>query len=301
MYPLPDELVLSPTTSAALDMGFDNTSSVEEYVCVLRLPLESIGDEDQGRGHDKMDKADEVEIKIIIPNPSFEPSMSNASTFDARNDLASSRPTLKLHRLPPELVRADVDTLERQFQDLQSGGVTNHSHPDPIHTQFEEPSDPVEWITTTISSFLPTISHTLSSRRLTLSTLQPPSSNPPTTSLNPNSPLERCYLWFPSLSTPAKRKDLVTYASRYDLTGFVLAGKPGLLCLEGTSEGFGKYLNDIKNESWSDIPSYQKKVSGEFYRLGERQTVVSSCSFECRLCRSPNEPDTRSLIERSRI
>jgi hypothetical protein len=37
--------------------------------------------------------------------------------------------------------------------------------------------------------------------------------------------LERVWFWFPSLSTRSKRKDLVDYAPRYGLTGFVLAGK----------------------------------------------------------------------------
>lgn len=77
-------------------------------------------------------------------------------------------------------------------------------------------------------------------------------------------PLLRVWFYFPSLSTREKRKDLVNYAPRYNLTGFVLAGKPGVLCLEGTSANVHNYMNAIKNESWGDIPSYQKKVSERF-------------------------------------
>lgn len=76
--------------------------------------------------------------------------------------------------------------------------------------------------------------------------------------------LLRVWFYFPSLSTREKRKDLVSYASRYRLTGFVLAGKPGVLCLEGTSKDVDNYMNAIKNESWGDIPSHQKKVSERF-------------------------------------
>jgi hypothetical protein len=36
--------------------------------------------------------------------------------------------------------------------------------------------------------------------------------------------LQRVWFWFPSLSTKEKRRDLVDYAPRYNLTGFVLAG-----------------------------------------------------------------------------
>jgi hypothetical protein len=89
--------------------------------------------------------------------------------------------------------------------------------------------------------------------------------------------LQRVWFWFPSLSTKEKRRDLVDYAPRYGLTGFVLAGehirtenvqadgfrspgKPGLLCLEGDARKVDQYMSAIKSESWSDIPSYQKKV-----------------------------------------
>lgn len=36
--------------------------------------------------------------------------------------------------------------------------------------------------------------------------------------------LQRVWFWFPSLNTREKRKDLVNYAARWGLTGFVLAG-----------------------------------------------------------------------------
>lgn len=77
-------------------------------------------------------------------------------------------------------------------------------------------------------------------------------------------PLLRVWFYFPSLSTRKKRKDLVSYTAAYGLTGFVLAGKPGVLCLEGSSRGVDGYMNAIKNESWGDIPSHQKKVSERF-------------------------------------
>ncbi|KAJ0114400.1 hypothetical protein J7T55_010789 [Diaporthe amygdali] len=77
-------------------------------------------------------------------------------------------------------------------------------------------------------------------------------------------PLIRVWFYFPSLSTREKRKDLVSYAATYSLTGFVLAGKPGVLCLEGSSRDVDGYMNAIKNESWGDIPSHQKKVSERF-------------------------------------
>ncbi|KAF4448759.1 hypothetical protein F53441_7866 [Fusarium austroafricanum] len=75
----------------------------------------------------------------------------------------------------------------------------------------------------------------------------------------------RVWFYFPSISTRAKRDDLVNYAPTYGLTGFLLAGKPGVLCLEGGSTAVDEFMKFIKTESWGDIPAHHKKVS-ERYR-----------------------------------
>lgn len=77
-------------------------------------------------------------------------------------------------------------------------------------------------------------------------------------------PVVRVWFYFQSLSTREKRNDLVNYAASYSLTGFVLAGKPGVMCLEGTSADIDAYMKFIKTHSWGDIPSHQKKVSERF-------------------------------------
>jgi len=77
----------------------------------------------------------------------------------------------------------------------------------------------------------------------------------------PTEPLVRVWFYLQSLSTRSKRLDLVNWAPSYSLTGFVLAGKPGILCLEGTSADISAYMSEIKTRSWSDVPAYQKKVS----------------------------------------
>ncbi|GAA5939074.1 uncharacterized protein JCM15063_004413 [Sporobolomyces koalae] len=81
---------------------------------------------------------------------------------------------------------------------------------------------------------------------------------------NEDEPEFRVWLWFPSLSTREKRDDIVTWAADYDLTGFVLAGKPAVMCLEGTENNIQEYMAEIKSNSWADIPSFQKKVSERF-------------------------------------
>lgn len=101
-------------------------------------------------------------------------------------------------------------------------------------------------------------------------------------------PIVRVWFYFPSLSTRAKRDDLVDNASGYSLTGFVLAGKPGVLCLEGGSADIDAYMGFIKTHSWGDIPSHQKKVSERF-----RETEGVQRAF------SRMEEITNSLGERS--
>ena len=75
----------------------------------------------------------------------------------------------------------------------------------------------------------------------------------------------RAWFYFPSISTRAKRDDLVAHAPAYGLTGFLLAGKPGVLCVEGAPARVDRYMRFIRTESWGDIPAHHKKVS-ERYR-----------------------------------
>lgn len=80
--------------------------------------------------------------------------------------------------------------------------------------------------------------------------------------------IDRIWFYFPSISTRSKRDDIVNYAPTYGLTGFLLAGKPGILCLEGLSQTIDDYMKFIKTESWSDIPSHHKKVSERYRETG---------------------------------
>ncbi|WWC88051.1 uncharacterized protein L201_002954 [Kwoniella dendrophila CBS 6074] len=78
--------------------------------------------------------------------------------------------------------------------------------------------------------------------------------------------IDRIWFWLPTLSTREKRDDMVNFAKDVKLTGFVLAGKPALLCVEGNSQVIEKYMSRIKSESWSDIPKHHKKISERLRR-----------------------------------
>lgn len=58
--------------------------------------------------------------------------------------------------------------------------------------------------------------------------------NPPTAGAEESKEIVRVWFYFPSLSTREKRRDIVNWAPEYHLTGCVMAGKPGILCVEGS-------------------------------------------------------------------
>lgn len=109
-----------------------------------------------------------------------------------------------------------------------------------------------------------------------------------------------------SLSTKEKRKDLVSYAARYNLTGFVLAGKPGLVVLEHAMEQgddinsivdvIDKYWSDIKTISWSDIPPGHKKVSQK-----HQEVLVPRCFQDMQEISNLGEISSSEVIEAGRV
>lgn len=159
---------------------------------------------------------------------------------DQRVELAISLP---LSPGPTRISLRQPDFLTRASYELLASSL-------PVPNEDEIPSDAI----------------TLAVEALRSAALDLPSA-PPSPKAKPDDndgaddgPLERVWFWFPSLSTREKRKDLVTYTATYRLKGFVLSGKPALLCLEGGGRAVDRYMAAIKSESWGDIPSYQKKV-----------------------------------------
>lgn len=91
--------------------------------------------------------------------------------------------------------------------------------------------------------------------------------------------VHRTWYYLPSLSTKSKRQDICNLAltSTPPLTGFLLAGKPGLIVIEyplppnssssspstlqTASLAMDSFWSTIKTTSWSDIPASHKKIS----------------------------------------
>lgn len=114
---------------------------------------------------------------------------------------------------------------------------------------------------------------------LEFSTQPSQSSSESTKLFDADAPLVRAWFYFPSISTRAKRDDLINFGPIYGLTGFLMAGKPGILCLEGGSTAIDDFMKFIKTDSWGDIPSQHKKVS-ERYRQTDADLVRSFIDME---------------------
>ncbi|KAF8602864.1 DUF1115 domain protein [Ceratobasidium sp. AG-I] len=97
----------------------------------------------------------------------------------------------------------------------------------------------------------------------------------PTPEITGDELVTRAWFYLPSLSTRSKRTDILNLAPEYSISGFVLAGKPGLLCLESpTPHGPDNFISRIKTESWADIPAHQKKISERFRESGVKRAFV---------------------------
>lgn len=51
----------------------------------------------------------------------------------------------------------------------------------------------------------------------------------------------------------AKRQTLPVLADQYDLTGFLLPGKPGVICVEGAEEDVKEFWERIRTWAWKKI------------------------------------------------
>ncbi|KAI9282293.1 hypothetical protein BY458DRAFT_497763 [Sporodiniella umbellata] len=74
----------------------------------------------------------------------------------------------------------------------------------------------------------------------------------------------REWIWFPMIYTREKRGHILSWASSYQITGFLCPGKPGCMCLEGSKEKVAEFIHDIKTVSWSDLPSSHKKMTSQW-------------------------------------
>ncbi|KAM0786942.1 hypothetical protein ACM66B_002363 [Microbotryomycetes sp. NB124-2] len=229
LFPMDDELVLSPSTASSLStlrQYLDHSSSpasvVDDLATVLSFTLNMTVSIDQTDN-----SASRLSLTVSLP----------LTTAD--------KTTYTIHQ-PDWLSRSQHATLS----DKLTSYLNNDTKGDEPATVFEL----IEHVRQAGQEMYETIEH--AKRQVNLQREQRDYSKDET----------EWRVWFvlTSLSTREKRQDMVDWAPSYGLTGVVLAGKPALLVLEGTSDNVDKYMSDIKSKSWSDVPSFQKKVSERF-------------------------------------
>ncbi|GAA5821128.1 hypothetical protein JCM10212_006429 [Sporobolomyces blumeae] len=252
LFPLPGEIVLDPSSARSIP--------------TLREWLERGTTSDKGESTSASSEPQcENELRFTI-NLSFErPEVDDPTTFpltlavtlplttpNARiASYASSSSTIRLQQ-PPWLSRGAYDDLVQSLATVVVDPSVGSSADLILQT--------VDYVREHVLNHLPTATSPSSSSDPTASRRIPSTG----WSVDPDAPEYRVWLWFPSLSTREKRDDIVNWAPDYGLTGFVLAGKPAILCLEGTEDNIQAYMAEIKSKSWADIPSFQKKVSERF-------------------------------------
>eukprot|EP01127_Copromyxa_protea_P023018 TRINITY_DN8509_c0_g1_i2.p1 TRINITY_DN8509_c0_g1~~TRINITY_DN8509_c0_g1_i2.p1 ORF type:complete len:272 (+),score=41.16 TRINITY_DN8509_c0_g1_i2:15-830(+) len=65
----------------------------------------------------------------------------------------------------------------------------------------------------------------------------------------------REWFWFHHLYSKVKRKLIVGWSDDLNLTGFSLAGKPGLACVEGTKEHVNEFSSRLRGLCWQKLSS----------------------------------------------
>lgn len=63
----------------------------------------------------------------------------------------------------------------------------------------------------------------------------------------------RTWVYFHHIYSTDKRQKLVCWAREFDLTGFVMPGKPGMLCIEGSDSNIQDYLARVRRLPWQKI------------------------------------------------
>ena len=63
----------------------------------------------------------------------------------------------------------------------------------------------------------------------------------------------RMWLYMHHIYSKTKRKDILQWASDYNLTGFCLPGKPGVVCLEGEECNVEEYFSHLRRLNWKKI------------------------------------------------
>ena len=70
----------------------------------------------------------------------------------------------------------------------------------------------------------------------------------------------RMWLYMHHIYSKTKRRDILSLASELDLTGFMLAGKPGVVCVEGDVRNTKQFYSILRRWNWKSITCRKKEI-----------------------------------------
>jgi hypothetical protein len=197
---------------------------------VVQLELRRVGEEGRGAettgGEGKDGGEWVVEMSVVIPllgtgtstSPRLGETAEGRTTLDRPSHEHTPRPRARMSVLQPSwLSRSQHIDLVKSFAALIDPPSPSLDSPTPYSDDSTLPDDDITILLAAVD-ILKELSQPLLPSALPLSHL----------SLDDAGEVEgefRVFYHFPSLSTRAKRKDLVDWAPEYGLTGFVLAGQ----------------------------------------------------------------------------
>ncbi|XP_077302744.1 RWD domain-containing protein 2B isoform X2 [Arctopsyche grandis] len=69
----------------------------------------------------------------------------------------------------------------------------------------------------------------------------------------PDKTYSRFWIYSHHIYSKTKRKDMLSLADEYRVTGFMLSGKPGIVCVEGDKDDCEHWWADVKAMNWKKI------------------------------------------------
>ncbi|PWN29705.1 hypothetical protein BDZ90DRAFT_230561 [Jaminaea rosea] len=279
-----------------------NSNAIQSLAKYLTLPVNTLGDAQSQAVKDSLPAS--VAFAIVV-----DPFAGDDAARQAKERKLTLDVMLPLRRAEAESSTSKGDTARRPRLSLRTATWLSRSDQDELSRRLkasaeadDEEEDGASRVMAAVEDLSEAVLSSPSMSAATSSADESKQSSPFSTS-GAQASLPRYVLrtWhhLPSLSTKEKRDDLVSYAQAvrhkpdpsspsqaWPLTGFVLAGKPGLVVLEcplpspsspveegqatprpsstsllAATQTIDSYWSSIKSTSWGDIPSGHKKVS----------------------------------------
>lgn len=88
----------------------------------------------------------------------------------------------------------------------------------------------------------------------------------------------RLWIYSHHIYSKTKRRDILSLADEFNLTGFMLAGKPGIVCIEGEKDDCEEWWSRIKAMNWKKI--VVKKIEDYPDGFAKKFTGFEEISFQ---------------------